>query len=246
MKLYWDVILHTFEIWEMQMKERLFKSYIDTFLKMKQESSGFPHDCLTDEEKQQHISEYNKHEETKLRQTKTPKAKTATYRNHDRQRQIHTKTATYENRERQKSRQAETARGNIDAQKQWRTKSTAGKVPRQTRTATHKSSDSWKQLLLMEHFLLVHKNFFYLLQCQESPSESNRLRSEIPILSLFNFSGFRGFSTRHTHPLVFLPLSLATLVSISPYYYSPYITMFYQMHYVRLGFQRQDIVTFPC
>ena len=36
----------------------LFKDYVDTFLKIKQESSGFPADCETDEKKVQYITHY--------------------------------------------------------------------------------------------------------------------------------------------------------------------------------------------
>ena len=36
----------------------LFKSYIDLFLKIKQESSGFPSGCNTEEEKNVYIQEY--------------------------------------------------------------------------------------------------------------------------------------------------------------------------------------------
>ena len=39
----------------LQQSDGLFKDYIDTFLKIKQESSGFPEECDTEEKKQQHI-----------------------------------------------------------------------------------------------------------------------------------------------------------------------------------------------
>jgi len=56
------VILDTYEIWEMEMTEGLFKPYVNNFLKMKQESSGFPPDCITEEQKQNYISDYARHE----------------------------------------------------------------------------------------------------------------------------------------------------------------------------------------
>ena len=36
----------------------VFKDYVDTFLKIKQEASGFPPDCDTDEKKAQYIANY--------------------------------------------------------------------------------------------------------------------------------------------------------------------------------------------
>ena len=36
----------------------VFKDYVDTFLKIKQEPSGFPPDCDTDEKKAQYIANY--------------------------------------------------------------------------------------------------------------------------------------------------------------------------------------------
>ncbi|XP_054717436.1 uncharacterized protein LOC129226831 [Uloborus diversus] len=38
--------------------DSLFKSYIDLFLKIKQESSGWPVECVTDKEKEQYIRQY--------------------------------------------------------------------------------------------------------------------------------------------------------------------------------------------
>jgi predicted metal-dependent TIM-barrel fold hydrolase len=37
---------------------KLFKDYINTFLKIKQEPSAYPKDCVTDEQKQQYVDEY--------------------------------------------------------------------------------------------------------------------------------------------------------------------------------------------
>ncbi|GFT70355.1 uncharacterized protein NPIL_332041 [Nephila pilipes] len=44
----------------------LFRSYIDLFLKIKQESNGWPRECSSDEEKQEYISEYERKEGIKL------------------------------------------------------------------------------------------------------------------------------------------------------------------------------------
>lgn len=49
------VILNTYEICEVEMIEGLFKSYVNTFLKMKQEASGFPEGFATDQQKHQYI-----------------------------------------------------------------------------------------------------------------------------------------------------------------------------------------------
>lgn len=47
---------HIYEIWHFpQSSETLFKAYIDTFLKIKQEASGFPPDCVSKEQKQAYI-----------------------------------------------------------------------------------------------------------------------------------------------------------------------------------------------
>ena len=36
----------------------MFKDYIDTFLKIKQEASGYPKDRVTEQQKQQYVNEY--------------------------------------------------------------------------------------------------------------------------------------------------------------------------------------------
>lgn len=53
------------EVWhwpESQRKTGLFAPYINKFLKAKQESSGWPSDCVTDEQKEACIAEYETHE----------------------------------------------------------------------------------------------------------------------------------------------------------------------------------------
>ena len=59
-------ILKTYEIYEFQMCEGVFKDYVNTFLKMKQEASGFPSSCTTEEEKRKYIADYAEHEGIKL------------------------------------------------------------------------------------------------------------------------------------------------------------------------------------
>ena len=44
----------------------LFKSYIDLFLKIKQESSGWPSDCVTEEQKTSYIRQYEEREGIQL------------------------------------------------------------------------------------------------------------------------------------------------------------------------------------
>ena len=47
------------EVWDFsEHTDGLFNDYVDTFLKIKQESSGFPAECDTDEKKAQYITDY--------------------------------------------------------------------------------------------------------------------------------------------------------------------------------------------
>ena len=47
-------ILQMHEVWHFpETSDALFKDYVDTFLKIKQESSGYPKNCTTEEQKQQ-------------------------------------------------------------------------------------------------------------------------------------------------------------------------------------------------
>ncbi len=55
------------EVWHFpEQSDELFKDYVDTFLKIKQEASGYPKDCVTPEQKQTYVSEYLEHEGIKL------------------------------------------------------------------------------------------------------------------------------------------------------------------------------------
>ena len=60
-------ILRLHEVWHFpEQSDELFKEYVDTFLKIKQEASGYPKDCVTPEQKQVYVSEYLEHEGIKL------------------------------------------------------------------------------------------------------------------------------------------------------------------------------------
>ena len=49
-------VLKIHEVWHWEeTTEELFKDYVDTFLKIKQEASGYPKHCVTDEQKQRYI-----------------------------------------------------------------------------------------------------------------------------------------------------------------------------------------------
>ena len=52
-------ILTIHQVWHFpETSDELFKEYIDTFLKIKQEASGYPKDCVTEEQKQYYVDEY--------------------------------------------------------------------------------------------------------------------------------------------------------------------------------------------
>ena len=60
-------VLEIHEVWHWeQTTDELFKGYVDTFLKLKQEANGYPKHCVTDEQKQQYIDEYYEHEGIRL------------------------------------------------------------------------------------------------------------------------------------------------------------------------------------
>ena len=60
-------ILKIHEVWHFPVRTgELFKEYVDTFLKIKQEASGYPKDCVTEEQKQAYIDEYYEHEGIRL------------------------------------------------------------------------------------------------------------------------------------------------------------------------------------
>ena len=60
-------VLKIHEVWHFPVHtDELFKEYVNTFLKIKQEASGYPKECVTDEQKQHYIDEYYKHEGIRL------------------------------------------------------------------------------------------------------------------------------------------------------------------------------------
>ena len=51
------------EVWHFpNHTDELFKEYVNIFLKIKQEASGYPKDCITEEQRQVYIDEYYEHE----------------------------------------------------------------------------------------------------------------------------------------------------------------------------------------
>ena len=60
-------VLNIHEVWHWEeTSDELFKEYVNTFLKVKQEASGYPSDCVTDEQKQRYINDYYEHEGIRL------------------------------------------------------------------------------------------------------------------------------------------------------------------------------------
>ena len=60
-------VLEIHEVWHWEeTTDELFKGYVDMYLKIKQEASGYPKHCVTDEQKQHYIDEYYEHEGIRL------------------------------------------------------------------------------------------------------------------------------------------------------------------------------------
>ena len=62
-------ILKIHEVWHFpadQRKQGLFAPYVDTWLKHKTEASGWPANCITDEQKAEYVKQYEEHEGVKL------------------------------------------------------------------------------------------------------------------------------------------------------------------------------------
>ena len=67
-------LLAIHEVWHFpQQSDELFKDYIDTFLKIKQEWSGFPEGCDTEEKRQEYIDENFEREGVLLDRSKIEK-----------------------------------------------------------------------------------------------------------------------------------------------------------------------------
>ena len=67
-------ILRIHEVWhwpEKQRKTGLFAPYVSKFLKAKQEAGGWPSDCVTDQQKAEYVTEYEKYEGILLDKEKT-------------------------------------------------------------------------------------------------------------------------------------------------------------------------------
>lgn len=71
------ILLDSFELWSYESvkydrntgERGLFADYVDNFLKLKQESSGWPEDCETESAKEQYLSEYLEKEGIELNRT---------------------------------------------------------------------------------------------------------------------------------------------------------------------------------
>ena len=60
-------VLEIHEVWHWEeTTDQLFSPYVNLYLKRKQEASGYPSHCVTDEQKQQYIDEYYEHEGIRL------------------------------------------------------------------------------------------------------------------------------------------------------------------------------------
>ena len=60
-------VLEIHEVWHWEeTTDELFKDYVNMYLKLKQEASGYPKHCVTDEQKQRYIDEYYEHEGIRL------------------------------------------------------------------------------------------------------------------------------------------------------------------------------------
>ena len=67
-------VIRMVEVWHFPSKSSdLFTGYIDTFLKIKQEASGWPSWCQTEERKRQYIRKYERNEGIKLDPAKIKK-----------------------------------------------------------------------------------------------------------------------------------------------------------------------------
>ena len=67
-------ILRMHEVWHFpQQSNELFSEYIDTFLKVKQEASDYPRDCVTEEQRQRYVDDYYEREGVLLERDKIEK-----------------------------------------------------------------------------------------------------------------------------------------------------------------------------
>jgi len=67
-------VLYIYEVWHFEeTSEGLFKDYVNTWLKIKQEASGWPDGVETEEQRQAYIDNYYKHEGIRLEYAKIQK-----------------------------------------------------------------------------------------------------------------------------------------------------------------------------
>ena len=67
-------VLKVYEVWHFQESSSdLFKGYVDTFLKRKQETSGWPSWCQSEEEKERYLQDYKENEGIQLDRDKIEK-----------------------------------------------------------------------------------------------------------------------------------------------------------------------------
>lgn len=59
-------IQRIYEVWHFQSSCNLFRGYIDTFLKIKQEASGYPPDCQTEEQQRAYMNDIFRREKLVL------------------------------------------------------------------------------------------------------------------------------------------------------------------------------------
>ena len=68
------VITYIYEVWHFkEQSDELFQPYIKTFLKTKQEASGWPPKCDTEEKKRNYLQDYEQHEGIQLDYDKVQK-----------------------------------------------------------------------------------------------------------------------------------------------------------------------------
>ncbi|KAK9696078.1 hypothetical protein QE152_g32145 [Popillia japonica] len=66
-------VLEIYEVWKYQVVNGLFREYIDEYLKIKQQATGWPLGCDSTEEKQKYIQQYLEKEGVKLNPDKIAK-----------------------------------------------------------------------------------------------------------------------------------------------------------------------------
>ena len=68
------VIAYIYEVWHFKQKSNnLFQPYVKTFLKIKQEASGWPSECDTEEKKKKYLDDYGEHQGIELDCSKVEK-----------------------------------------------------------------------------------------------------------------------------------------------------------------------------